>query len=131
MNDENEKRFDLLTSAREVEDEETRRAEQIDEPPDANQGIVPSKIYGHLSFPILVLLAPSAVFGVLARLGLVALMTFDGNSVFPLAYVQAVGCLVMGFSLGLKAPLGELYVTSSWFYFKTHILLAIPPFSLR
>ena len=85
-------------------------AETIDEPPGADDGLRPL-----LSFPILALLAPAAVFGVLARLGLVALMTFDGNSVFPLAYVQAVGCLVLGFGLRLKAPLGELYVPGPWF----------------
>jgi hypothetical protein len=79
-------------------------AGRIDEPPDAL-----------LSFPILALLAPAAVFGVLARLGLVALMNFDGQSVFPVAYVQAVGCLVMGFGLRLKTPLTALYVASSWF----------------
>ncbi|KAF8165286.1 CrcB-like protein-domain-containing protein [Crassisporium funariophilum] len=52
---------------------------------------------------------PAAVFGALARLGLIALMTYDGNSVFPLVYVQAVGCLIMGFGLRLKEPLGQFY----------------------
>lgn len=83
---------------------EAGSAGPIDKPPDAP-----------LSFPVLALLAPAAVFGVLARLGLVALTNFDGHSVFPLAYVQAVGCLVMGFGLRLKTPLGALYVASSWF----------------
>jgi len=83
---------------------EVESASQIDELPDAL-----------LSFPILALLAPAAVFGVLARLGLTALMNFDGHSVFPVAYVQAVGCLVMGFGLRLKAPLTALYVASLWF----------------
>jgi hypothetical protein len=52
------------------------------------------------------------VFGVLARLGLVALMNYDGQAVFPLAYPQAVGCLVMGFGLGFKAQIGQMYVAA-------------------
>ena len=79
-------------------------AAPIDKPPDT-----------FLSFAVLALLAPASVFGVLARLGLIALTNFDGHSVFPLAYVQAVGCLVMGFGLRLKASLVALYVASSWF----------------
>ncbi|KAF8913957.1 CrcB-like protein-domain-containing protein [Gymnopilus junonius] len=52
---------------------------------------------------------PASVFGVLARLGMVALMTYGGDSVFPLAYAQALGCLVMGFALRLKEPIGQFY----------------------
>ncbi|PFH52782.1 hypothetical protein AMATHDRAFT_139084 [Amanita thiersii Skay4041] len=52
---------------------------------------------------------PASVFGVLARLGLTALATYDGRSVFPLAYAQAVGCLVMGIALRIKQPLGQYY----------------------
>ena len=92
------------------EEEETRRAEGIDQPPNADEGIKPSKIYRPLAFPVLALLAPASIFGVLARLGLEALMTYDGRSVFPLAYVQAMGCLIMGMALRLKEPLGQLCV---------------------
>ncbi|KIY74150.1 hypothetical protein CYLTODRAFT_385635 [Cylindrobasidium torrendii FP15055 ss-10] len=45
---------------------------------------------------VLALLFPSSLFGVLARLGLSALVTYDGQSIFPLAYAQGVGCLFMG-----------------------------------
>ncbi|KAF8484876.1 CrcB-like protein-domain-containing protein [Russula ochroleuca] len=45
---------------------------------------------------------PASVFGVLARLGLQALGTYDGKSIFILAYPQAVGCLIMGIALPLK-----------------------------
>ena len=95
------------------EEEETRRAESIDQPPNADEGIKPSKIYRPLAFPVLALLAPASIFGVLARLGLESLMTYDGHSVFPLAYVQAMGCLIMGMALRLKEPLGELCVLSN------------------
>lgn len=72
--------------------------------------VLPRALYKPLSFPVIALLMPTAVFGVLARLGLVALMTYNGESVFPLAYVQALGCLIMGFCLRLKEPLDQLYV---------------------
>jgi hypothetical protein len=89
---------------------ETLRAETVEQPPGSDEGIPPSKTYTPLSFPVLALLMPASVFGVLARLGLVALMNYDGHAVFPLAYAQAVGCLVMGFALGLKESIGQMCV---------------------
>lgn len=86
---------------------ETRGAESVDFPPGKDEAIPLSKTYAPLSFPVIALLMPASVFGVLARLGLVALMTYDGESVFPLAYAQAVGCLIMGMALRLKEPIGE------------------------
>lgn len=80
----------------------------IDRPPSAQEGLPPSKIYHPLSLHVLALLMPASVFGVLARLGLQALVTYDGQSIFPLAYVQGMGCLIMGFGLGLKEPFGRL-----------------------
>ncbi|KAF8205036.1 CrcB-like protein-domain-containing protein [Pholiota molesta] len=103
------KTLDLKNKEPSVLEEETRRAESIDRPPDADEGITPSKIYPPLSFPVIALLAPASIFGVLARLGLIALMSYDGHSVFPLAYVQAVGCLIMGMGLRLKEPIGRTY----------------------
>ena len=67
----------------------------------------PSQMFHPLSWEILALLMPASVFGVLARLGLDALTSYDGESIFPLAYVQGVGCLVMGFCLALKVPISE------------------------
>ncbi|KAE9396625.1 hypothetical protein BT96DRAFT_860770 [Gymnopus androsaceus JB14] len=58
---------------------------------------------------VLFLLMPASIFGVLMRLGLVALTTYNGQSVFSLAYVQGLGCFVMGIGIALKEPLGELY----------------------
>ncbi|KAJ7095447.1 CrcB-like protein-domain-containing protein [Mycena belliarum] len=52
---------------------------------------------------------PFSVFGVLARLGLSALATYSGQSIFPLAYAQATGCLIMGFCLALKEPFSRYY----------------------
>jgi fluoride exporter len=70
----------------------------------------PLKQTNPLSFHVLALLIPFSTFGVLARLGLLALGTYDGNSIFPLIYVQAVGCLIMGFAVELKEPFGRLYM---------------------
>lgn len=85
---------------------ETAEAETVERPPSRAEGIPSSKVYAPLSFPVLALLMPASVLGVLARLGLLALMDYDGHSVFPLAYVQAVGCLIMGFAIKLKEPMG-------------------------
>jgi hypothetical protein len=85
----------------------------IDRPPGKDENLPASKIYHPLSLPVLALLMPASIFGVLARLGLEALATYDGQSAFPLAYVQATGCFIMGLGLGLKEPLGNLYVSMS------------------
>ncbi|KAG6331858.1 hypothetical protein ID866_7225 [Astraeus odoratus] len=81
----------------------------IDSPPGIGEGIPPSKIYHPLSFHVLALLMPASILGVLARLGLQALVTYNGQSVFTLAYIQAVGCFIMGIGLGMKAPFGRYY----------------------
>lgn len=70
----------------------------------------PPQLFHPLSWEIFALLMPASVFGVLARLGLDALTSYDDESIFPLAYVQGVGCLVMGFCLALKAPISQWYV---------------------
>ena len=80
----------------------------IDRPPSDERALPSSKIYHPLSLPVVVLLMPASIFGVLARLGLQALVTYDGQSIFPLAYVQALGCFIMGLGLGMKEPFGRL-----------------------
>jgi hypothetical protein len=45
---------------------------------------------------------PASIFGTLARLGLEGLATYNGKAIFPLAYPQAMGCLIMGIALPLK-----------------------------
>ncbi|KAF8170648.1 hypothetical protein K438DRAFT_1909288 [Mycena galopus ATCC 62051] len=67
------------------------------------------KTYHPLSFHVLALLMPLSVLGVLARLGLTALATYNGQSIFALAYSQATGCLIMGFCLALKEPISRYY----------------------
>lgn len=84
----------------------------IDRPPSEKE-LPPNKSYTPLSFPTLVLLAPASIFGVLARLGLQGLTHYDGQSVFPLAYVQTLGCFIMGLCLAQKEVLSELYVFNS------------------
>ncbi|GJJ07616.1 hypothetical protein Clacol_001820 [Clathrus columnatus] len=69
----------------------------------------PSVIYHTFSIHILSLLMAFSVLGTLARLGLRALATYPNQSIFPLAWVQAVGCLVMGFALGIREPLTKFY----------------------
>ena len=70
--------------------------------------ISPSKAYSPFSFPIIASLIPGSVFGVLLRLGILALMGYDEHSIFPLAWVQATGCLIMGLTLGLKDYISDL-----------------------
>lgn len=80
----------------------------IDRPPDEVEDVPPAKIYRPYSIHVLALLMPASIFGVLARLGLQALVTYDGQSIFPLAYVQATGCFIMGLALGMKTSFGNL-----------------------
>ncbi|KAH7887685.1 CrcB-like protein-domain-containing protein [Phlebopus sp. FC_14] len=89
----------------------------IDRPPSDIEELPPSKIYRPFSIHVLALLMPASIFGVLARLGLQALATYDGQSIFPLAYVQATGCFIMGLGLGLKSSFGfcgSLTTFSGW-----------------
>ncbi|KAJ7665557.1 CrcB-like protein-domain-containing protein [Mycena rosella] len=73
--------------------------------------VAPKPIAYHpLSFHVLALIGPFSVLGVLARLGLSALASYSGGpSIFPLAYAQATGCLIMGFCLALKEPFNRYY----------------------
>lgn len=61
------------------------------------------------SIHVLALLMSSSVFGTLARLGIHSLASYTGQSIFPLAWVQAVGCGIMGFALSLRDPITLLY----------------------
>lgn len=80
----------------------------IDRPPSEEEKLPPAKIYHPYHPSVIALLMPASVFGCLARLGVQALVTFDGNAIFPLAWVQVGGCLVMGICLGLREPFGRL-----------------------
>ncbi|KAH7104926.1 CrcB-like protein-domain-containing protein [Auriculariales sp. MPI-PUGE-AT-0066] len=54
-------------------------------------------------------LAPASVLGVLARLGILYLGTYSGQSAFSLAWVQAAGCFVMGLCIALRDPITATY----------------------
>lgn len=73
-------------------------------------GAAKPKPYPAFGFEILSSLIPGSIFGVLVRLGLLAITTYDGQSIFSLAWVQATGCFVMGLTLGLKDEIGTLFV---------------------
>jgi hypothetical protein len=81
----------------------------IDRPPTVMEPTTqgPPRVYHPFSPAVIALLMPASVFGVLARLGLQALGTYDGKSIFPLAYPQGVGCLIMGIALPLKDTIGD------------------------
>ncbi|KAH8099974.1 CrcB-like protein-domain-containing protein [Cristinia sonorae] len=85
----------------------------IDRPPSVDSithcPLPASKVYHPFSPHVLALLFPASIFGVLARLGLQALVGYDGRAIFPLAWIQGAGCLVMGIGLGMKEPFGQFY----------------------
>jgi CrcB protein len=103
-----------LSSAREEALEAVRFSDESSEqsrpaePPPSAAIRPPSKHAYPFSHHVLALLAPFAMFGLLARLGLQALTNFDGGAVFPLAWVQGVGCFFMGIAAGLREPLSQL-----------------------
>ena len=105
-----------LSSAREealedtrFSDENSERSRPAEPPPSA--AIRPPFKHAHpFSHHILTLMAPFAMFGLLARLGLQALTNFDGEAVFPLAWVQGMGCFFMGIVAGLREPISQLCV---------------------
>lgn len=94
--------------------DEAESVETIEHPPPSPRQIPhnPSrqspKPLHPLSLHVLALLVPFSILGTLARLGLQALGTYEGSSIFALAYAQAVGCLIMGLSLKLKDSFGRL-----------------------
>lgn len=54
------------------------------------------------------LLIFASIWGVLLRLGLTALATYNGLTVFPLLLPQTVGCFMMGFLVGIKDEVEDL-----------------------
>jgi CrcB protein len=66
-----------------------------------------AKTFHPFSLSMIAPLMPASILGLLARLGLDALTIYDGRSIFPLAYPQALGCLIMGICLPLKDPISN------------------------
>lgn len=88
--------------------DDARSLVSADRPPSEEEDLPPPKVYHPFSPHVIALLMPASILGALARVGLLALTTYDGREVFPLAWVQAAGCFVMGFAIGMKQPIGEL-----------------------
>jgi len=91
-----------LAIARHQSTTDARSLATIDRLPTDVKTPGPLGVYHPFSPAVVALLMPASVFGVLARLGLDALATYDGKSIFPLAYAQALGCFIMGMALSLK-----------------------------
>ena len=75
------------------------------EPGETSAGLT-TTTFSPFSPAVIALLMPASIFGTLSRLGLQALATYDGESIFPLAYPQALGCFIMGVALPLKDTIG-------------------------
>ena len=84
-------------------------AESAARPPSERARPVPP-VYHNLSIHVLAILIPSSILGTLARLGLSALATYDGNSIFPLAYAQALGSFIIGVAISQREMIGRLCV---------------------
>ena len=82
-----------LTVGGEPNPEAPHTPEPVSEPPEDRKELSPP---GILSWEAIALLAPFGILGLLARLGITAIATYRNQAIFSLAWVQAVGCFVMG-----------------------------------
>ncbi|CAE6466899.1 unnamed protein product [Rhizoctonia solani] len=82
---------------------------QATAPPPVVATTAPSPSYHPLSWPVITLLALPSVLGVLVRLGIHSLTTYEGDSVFALAWVQGMGCFIMGLALGKRQAITDFY----------------------
>ncbi|KAG9303276.1 hypothetical protein G9A89_013602 [Geosiphon pyriformis] len=60
--------------------------------------------------PVIALLIPFSMIGVLVRIGLTNLNQYPGAPVFPLVYSQFIGCLIMGFCVAFKEIIMNKYL---------------------
>ncbi|CAE6400948.1 unnamed protein product [Rhizoctonia solani] len=86
-----------------------RQEPRATSPPPIAATAAPSRSYHPLSWSVITLLALPSVLGVLARLGIHSLTTYDGDSVFALAWVQGMGCFVMGLAMGKRQTITDFY----------------------
>lgn len=71
--------------------------------------VSPKRIYGVVEYlTSLSLIGILSFFGTLIRLGLVAIGTYNGQSVFPLLWAQMVGCCLMGMFTVRKRCIEEM-----------------------
>jgi hypothetical protein len=82
-----------LTIGGEPNPEAPHTPEPPSEPPEDRKELPPP---GVLSWEAIALLAPFGILGLLARLGITSAVTYTNQAIFPLAWVQAAGCFVMG-----------------------------------
>lgn len=90
---------------------EVGRIENFEEDPNPipDTPSTPASTYPTFSIHVIALLMSSSVLGTLARLGIHALAAYPEQSIFPLAWVQAVGCVIMGFALAMREPITKFY----------------------
>lgn len=96
----------LGSGERSVADPE-RRGSDVTSPPPIAGAVPPSRSYHALSWNVVTFLAFPAVLGVLARLGLHSLATYNGSGVFALAWVQGIGCFIMGLAVGKREAITD------------------------
>lgn len=71
--------------------------------------VSPNRIYGVIEYlTSLSLLGIFSFFGTLIRLGLVAIGTYNGQTVFPLLWAQMMGCIFMGMFTVRKRCIEEM-----------------------
>ncbi|KAL7416425.1 CrcB-like protein-domain-containing protein [Mrakia frigida] len=87
----------------------------------------PINPFTHLpTFSLLVLFS---ILGCLARIGLTALFTYQGQAVFPLIWSQGLGCLLMGFCVGWRKDLERWGGRELYFGLGTGLCGSITTFS--
>ena len=71
--------------------------------------VSPKRVYGYIeNLASLSLLGIFSFFGTLIRLGLVAIGSYSGQSIFPLLWAQMVGCCLMGMFTVRKRCIEEM-----------------------
>jgi CrcB protein len=71
--------------------------------------VSPERVYGLIeTFATLSLLGIFSFFGTLIRLGLIAIGSYNGQTVFPLLWPNVVGCTLMGMFTTRKHCIEEM-----------------------
>lgn len=83
------------------------KASSLQPPAAPGPAPAPHPLARHLA--TLGLLTFASIWGTLTRVGLTALNTYSGQSITPVIWAQAVGCLVMGWTVSNKDALEGIY----------------------